>query len=406
LGVEPEPEAPSAMAPAPEEIPPAPAPSVEDKVAKLRTAFEAGRIPRAAYESNLRKLGVEPEPVEVPAAPPIPAQPPVPSAAERVVRIHEAYKAGRMTREQYESNLRRLGVEPEPVKAPPPPPAPARPPVPSAAERAAKIHDAYRAGRMTREQYVRNVRALGVEPLPEPAPEAIPPPPAAPAPPPEPAPPPAVTSEERLAKLRAAFAAGRISRESYVANAKALGYDVRALGLEMAVEAPVPPPPRTLSPQERIGRMHVAYRAGKMPRETYVKNVTALGGTPLPETASSPEERVARLRAAFEAGRMTRQAYEANLAKLGRVPPPPPAEAVNPPAPEAVAPPANVEERADLLTSMFVNGKISRAVYEKNLGRMYEGADPRLVRLRLALADGRIPRETYEANARRLRGGT
>jgi hypothetical protein len=262
---------------------------------------------------------------------------------------------------------------------------------------------------MTREQYVQNVRALGVEPLPEPTPEAppIPPPPVAPAPPPVPilVPPPAVAPEEKLAKLRAAFAAGRISRESYAANAKALGFDVRALGLEMAVEAPVPPPPRTLSPEERIERMHVAYRAGKMPRDTYVRSVTALGGTPLPESASSPEERVARLRAAFEAGKMTRQAYEANLAKLGLVPPPPPMEVLNPPAPEALAPPANVEERADLLTSMFVNGKISRAVYEKNLGRMYEGADPRLVRLRLALADGRIPRETYEANARRLRGG-
>jgi len=516
---------------APEEIPPevpAPGPTVEERVAKLRAAYEANRMSRAAYEANLRKLGVEPEPEAAPPAVdrvarlheayaagrlsrdlyvrnvralggepvpepaaepmPVPAAPPAraePTVEEKVARLRAAYEAGRLPRSAYEGNLRRLGVEPEPIEARAPeelPPVPAAPvpPTPSPEEKAAKLHEAYKAGRLTRALYERNVRALGVALVPEPAPEHVPPPPAAPAPPPAPArvPPPVETPEARLAKMRAAFAAGRISREAYVANATRLGFDVRALGLEMKVEAPVPRP--VLSREERLGRMHVAYRAGRMPRELYVKNVTALGGAPIPEPAKEPPppppralsneeriakitegyragrihreayernvralggtpepapapippptptpvavppapvnppattspstgERAARLREAFEAGRITKEAFQANLAKLGVAPPPPPAEVVNPPAPapEAARAPADLEARIEVLTSMFVNGKISRAVLEKNLARAYEGMDPRLPGLRLALAEGRIPRDVYDANVRRLRG--
>jgi len=418
----------------PEEIPredvppPAPAaPSADERVAKIQAAFEAGRIPRAAYESNLRKLGVEPEPEAPPAAVPAPEELPAPPSVEdTVAKLRAAYEAGRIPRAAYESNLRKLGIGPEPEE-PPTPSAPA-PAISPPEERVARLHEAYRAGRVPRALYVRNVMALGGTPVPEaawePPPVAPPPPPevAAP-PPPAPVPPPTLTPAERLAKIRAAFTSGKITREAYVANARALGFDVRALGLEMAVEAPVPRP--AMSREERLARMHAAYREGRMARGVYVENVTSLGGEPLPEPAkvtkespkppvseppkASPavptkEERAARLRALLEAGRMTPEAYEANLAKLGMMPPPP--EVVNPPAPEAPAAAVNVEERADLLTSMFANGRISRAVYEKNLARVYEGADPRLVSLRLALADGRIPRATYEANARRLRGGT
>jgi hypothetical protein len=528
LGVEPEAERePEELEP--EEIPPevpAPRPTVEERVARLRAAYEANRIPRASYEANLRKLGVEPEPEPAPPAgdrgakldeasgrlshelnvknvralggepvpepaaepTPVPAAPPPraePTVEEKVARLRAAYEAGRLPRSAYEGNLRRLGVEPEPIeeRAPeelPPVLAAPVPPTPSPEEKAAKLHEAYKAGRLTRALYERNLRALGVVPVPEPAPEPVSPPPAAPAPPPTPAPvpPPVETPEERLAKMRAAFAAGRISREAYVANATRLGFDVRALGLEMKVEAPVPRP--VLSREERLGRMHGAYRAGRMPRELYVKNVTALGGAPIPEPAKEPPppppralsneeriakitegykagrihreayernvralrgtpepapapvtpptpapvavppapvnppattspstgERAARLREAFEAGRITKEAFQANLAKLGVAPPPPPAEVVNPPAPapEAARAPADLEARIEVLTSMFVNGKISRAVLEKNLARAYEGMDPRLPGLRLALAEGRIPRDVYEANVRRLRG--
>ena len=73
---------------------------------------------------------------------------------------------------------------------------------------------------------------------------------------------------------------------------------------------------------------------------------------------------------------------------------------MNPP-PTASVPP-NLEERLDLLTSMFVDGKISRSVYEKNLARAYEAVDPRLAQLRTAHEEGRISRDVYDANVRRV----
>ena len=449
LGVEPEPEVVSAPSPP---IPAAPvaAPSVDEKVARLRAAYEAGRISREAYRENLRRLGgtaEEREPEELPPAEAPVAQPPAAATVEdKVARLRSAFESGRITREAYEGNLRKLGVAPAPVVAP----AAAAPPAgPSPEETAAKLLAAYRAGRLSRPLYEQNVRGLGLEPEADIA--------AA-----KPAPGPSLTPERRLEKLRAAFAGNRISREAYVANAKALGFDVRALGLEMKVESPVLAPPS----DDRVERLHRAYREGRLSRELYERNVRGLGGEPLPPPAPisvsppSDEERASRIRAAYEAGRISRETYERNLRAMGIAvgpvaaeppppPPPPPAEpsptpaipspddralrlkaafengritrqayeenlrrlgvVESPPAPEppgaVVNPPAprtEFEERLDLLTRMFVEGKVSRAVYEGNLARLYEAVDPRLAQLRAARDEGRISRDVYDANVRRV----
>ena len=51
---------------------------------------------------------------------------------------------------------------------------------------------------------------------------------------------------------------------------------------------------------------------------------------------------------------------------------------------------------------MYENGKISEPVLEKNLARVVEDVDPRLARLRQAHDEGRISRDVYDANVRRV----
>ena len=102
---------------------------------------------------------------------------------------------------------------------------------------------------------------------------------------------------------------------------------------------------------------------------------------------------------------MSEEADEANLAKLGA------AHAPQQPIPEPglslAAPPLNplppdLEERIDLITRMFVEGKLSKAVYERNLARAYEVVDPRFAHLRQAHDEGRLATEEYDAKVRQL----
>jgi len=51
---------------------------------------------------------------------------------------------------------------------------------------------------------------------------------------------------------------------------------------------------------------------------------------------------------------------------------------------------------------MYENGKISEPVLEKNLARVVEDVDPRITRLREAVEAGRITRDVYDANVRRI----
>ncbi len=459
LGLSPAPAAAAPPAPAPPPALPLLAWEMRaKKVERLRTAFAERRIARPVYEENLRKLGVDPDlepepdepPVPSPSVPPPPAPPGPPAldAAARAAKLKAAHEAGRLSLTAYHENLRRLGLEVAPMAQP-------------TEERAARLTEAYRAGRIPRALYERNVRALGLEP----EPEVVPQPEIGPETPPRPAPPaPPSTPEARLVRLEAAFTAGKISREAYEANARALGFDVtvpdaeppapvedervarlhrahregrlprelyernvRALGGE---PEPAPEAPRAEAPstEARLAKVRAAYESGKLSREAYERNVRALGGTveapvsvapptpPAPPPAPPIEERAAKLRGAFEAGRISREQYAENLRRMGltvpeeALPPPPPAEepavadvpVANPPAPRFAPAPADLDERIDLLTAMFVEGKLSRGVYERNLARAYEASEPRLAALRAAHESGRITRDVYDANVRRV----
>ena len=421
--------------------------SPEDKAVRLREAFESGRLSREAYEANLRKLGLGME------APPAPAATPAPSlsGAAKVERLTQAFVSGRITKAAYEENLRKLGLEPEVPRAA----STSAPPMDDAAK-VERLRQAYAAGRIPKAAYEDNLRKLGIEPEHEEVTTMLP------------KPKPADSAQDKAAKLRAAFEAGKIPRELYERNLRALGVEPEPAPVAAPAPAPVVAP---LPPDYRIERLHIAFRSGRMPRELYERNVRALGGEPMPapdpaepappppderaeraahvtkafeaafEESRVPREvndrelaavegghaappppdlRVARVREAYEAGRISRDTYERNLHALGALeavnpPPPPPAEEpVAPPASVPEAPVANplspasarllteFEERVDLLTRLFVEGKLSKSIYEKNLARTYEAVDPRLAQLRIAHEEGRISKDVYDTNVRRV----
>jgi hypothetical protein len=111
------------VAPAGEEpvvAPPGVPPAVEDRAGRIEAAYREGRISREAYERNLRALGREPPP-EAPAhpSPPAPvASAAAPSADEKAARLRQAFDQGKITREMYGRNLlRALGLEEDPQAA-------------------------------------------------------------------------------------------------------------------------------------------------------------------------------------------------------------------------------------------------------------------------------------------------
>lgn len=133
--------------------------------------------------------------------------------------------------------------------------------------------------------------------------------------------------------------------------------------------------------------------------------------------------KVERLKRSYLAGRLSREGYERGLQALGIEPetvnPPAPhpedarvgdpvavsAPVVNPLPPGSLAPtrlPTDLEARAEQLTKLFREGKMRRETLETNLARIYETIEPRLTQLRLSYETGRVPKDVYDVNVRRL----
>jgi len=258
------------------------------------------------------------------------------------------------------------------AEAPPPAESPAEPPsevapsipspsTPSVDDRVSKIESAFAAGRIGREAYARNLRALGREPPPEvPEPE-----------PPAPQP----STAERVDRLRAAFEQGRITREAYESNLTKLG---------MAAAAPPAP-----SSDERVAPLESAFREGRITEDAYRANLARLGlGVSSEEPPAPPSDKAVALENAYREGRISRAMYEANLARLG------------------LPAPATPEDRGAALRRAFEAGRIAPATYAQNLVRMLGVADdPRAETLRSAFTEGRIDADLLEKNLRRLRQG-
>jgi len=277
-------------------------PTVDDRMERLEKALKSGKIDQDTYERNAAKLRAERErgqlsaampadipppaealpPMAVPAPPPeetTPEAPPEPAALkpakpsfeDRVNRLEEAYRSGRIPKAAYEANLSKLRGEdgaPKPVPATKPVEVPPedRPTEELAEEELPPAEAVQRA-----------------EPEPAPA-EAPPDKPSAPA------------GEDRVAKLQTAFKEGRISKDAYAASLRNLGV--------------APKPPTAPSPDEKAAKLDEAYKAGRITKKSYEANLAKLGRTP-PE-----DERITKLRKAFEEGRVSKEAYEANLKKL------------------------------------------------------------------------------------------
>ena len=161
-----------------------------------------------------------------------------------------------------------------------------------------------------------------------------------------------------------------------------------------------------------------AFEESRLVRRVEDEGLTAVGGVVAP--TPPPDVRAAKIREAYEAGRISRETYERNLRALGA------SEAVNPMAPPSLARPGvepeavpdtvvtnpsstapspagvDVEARIARLKKAYGEGKVTKENYEKNLARMYEAVDPRLAQLRKAHEEGRIPKDVYDANVRRL----
>lgn len=132
--------------------------------------------------------------------------------------------------------------------------------------------------------------------------------------------------EVRAAKIREAYEAGRISRETYERNRGALGMSEAVNpppppslaepepGPEAVPDAPVANPlPTVPSPvgadvEARIARIRRAYAEGKVTKEIYERN--------LARTYEAVDPRLAQLRKALEEGRISQSAYDANVRRL------------------------------------------------------------------------------------------
>ena len=215
---------------------PAAAPAVEDRVARLQAALESGRLSREAYEANLRKLGREPEPAA--AAPPMPAPGEAQTVDERIARLRAAYEAGRLPREAYQENLRRIRE----ARGQGPPVAVEAPGISKAFERA------FESSRAPPGPAAPPVPSEAVNPPPEPVMETplANPPPASPEMPPD--------VRERVDRLAQSLAEGRLTRE---AHERALARVYEAV-------------------EPRLLQLRKALEAGRIPTSVYDANVRRL----------------------------------------------------------------------------------------------------------------------------------
>ncbi len=139
-----------------------------------------------------------------------------------------------------------------------------------------------------------------------------------------------VPPQVRLERLKAALAEGRITREAYDKNVRALRIvAVRPIlppppvppppepepdpepAPDVPIVNPPPPPPdgiRLPSFEERIALMKTMFANGRISRRTFEVNL-ARAFEPL-------DGRLARLREARESGRITQETYDANVRRL------------------------------------------------------------------------------------------
>jgi len=304
----------------PEEVPPAETTGLDDKAARLKAAFEAGRIPREVYVENLKALGatVPAEPEEQPVKEELPTavqpeiQIEVPPAKEEIAPPKEEAKPAVIA----------------PVEA-----AKEAPPAkPSNIERkAARLRKAYKTGRITKELYLDSLKTLGL-----PVPQELEAPPA---------------KQEETQVTVAEIPAEAAPAEGEVAPQKV--EEVAPVEVAPAKEAGEAPPAKPSAAEKKAARLKKAYENGKISKGIYTDSLMKLG-VPLPpelgvapEKEAAPEERppaevplaeevkeeppakpsedevkAARLKAAYEAGTIPRDVYVGNLKNLGLPVPP------------------------------------------------------------------------------------
>ncbi len=248
-------------------------------------------------------------------------------------------------------------------------------------------------------------------------------------------------AEEKATKLKAAYEAGRIPKEVYVGNLRALGIAVPPDLEEQPAEVETPPevqpeiavevppaiveakekPPEVgppgVQPETKIEVPPVKEEPAPPKEEEERPAVTApveeaKGATPA--KPSNIERKAARLRKAYKTGRVTKELYVDSLRTLGLPVPqeleePPareeePAVVVpeTPPAKEEAAPskaeetapveaapakeagevptakPSAVEKKAARLKRAYVDGKISKGIYADSLKKLGVSIPPEL----------------------------
>jgi len=408
-------------APAEEIIEPEPAKPTpaEEKAAKLKAAYEAGRIPTEVYVGNLRALGIavppelEPPPVEVEMTPEV-----QPEIAVEVPSVVEEAK------------------EKPPEESPPVETI-------SLDEKAAKLKTAYDAGVLTKEAYVENLKALGAavpteleeQPIVEESPAIVPPEVQITAPPVREeiappkveekpaviapveeakAPPPARPSnlERKKARLKKAYKTGRITKELYVDSLKTLG-----LPVPQELEGP---PAEKEEPKEVVPETPAEILPAKEEAASpEAEEAAPVEAAPAEEARESPpakpsavERKAARLKRAYESGKITKGIYADSLEKLGIALPPelevapeqeaapeekPPFEA--PPAEEVreepLAEPSKDEVKAARLKAAYDAGTIPKEVYAGNLRILGLPVPPELEELAVE-----VPSEAAQAEVR------
>ncbi len=293
----------------------------------------------------------------------------LPEEDERIARLREAYESGRITEEVYEENLARLAGEAPEEEAPAeeeeippeeeeeePPEEDQRPPeeeeaiapeeeeipeeaVPAEEDPLARLEAAFAAGRISREVYEQNrARLTGAPPAEEEAAEEE-----LEEPPEEVEEP--LATEDQVTRLQRAFEAGRISEAVYRENLARIGVEAPEEPEEEAVE----PEEEVPEEDERVLRVQRAYEAGKISRDVYEKNL-ALMGFEVPEEAVDLGP-LTRLAEAFAAGRVSGDLFTQNLGRLE-------------------LPDAELPNKVERLSAAYEAGKISETVFRENVKRL------------------------------------
>jgi len=421
-----------------------------DRLAKMHAAYAAGRIPLDTYLENVRRLGgaaretsggrpsarVEspspamPAPTDVPpgpkrvrkvlivpnATPPAQAVPPVatvPSAPvvsqsepEPLAAVHAEVSAAAPLPEAPPAAI----PAPEPLAAAPAE-IPAAAPVPEVPPEAIPSPEPPTASPIAESE---EPRGTADEPIPDitasvsalavPAPELVQ----------EPAVAPPIAEPDGFAQPKEAVAEAPVlepvlEETEWVPETPYVPVSEEALVTptpspvpqEVASESPPVPaepiPPPTPMPVAEIpvanppapdlpGRLDLIaglYERGAISWDVYARNARALGAEPDPPDAMESAHSSAVPHDPVPAAAPPEVAADVPVA--------------NPPARTG---PPGLQARLDLIAGLYTRGAISRAVYEKNVARVLEDVEPRLVALRQAFQEGRVAQDAYRADVR------